>query len=171
MAQLPILPLKVDAMLGDTNHLTAEEFGAYARILFTMWRHEAQIRDDPDELARIAGVSRKRWDAIGERVMRPTTRAGGIVSQKRLTATWMEVQALRQRRAAGGKIRWGKQHELSSSSPDARLMLGTCNPKPNKNGLPGGESERAGEAAADGGKVPVSAELATIIAIGKGRRP
>ncbi len=43
MADLPILPLKTDALLADTGHLSAEEFGAYCRILFTMWRHDARL--------------------------------------------------------------------------------------------------------------------------------
>ena len=108
MAQLPILPLKIDALIGDTTHMTAEEFGAYCRILFTMWRHQARLVDDPNELARIAGVSRRRWASIAERVLRPTFAAGGIRSQKRLTDTWNDVKALRKKRAEAAVSRWGK---------------------------------------------------------------
>jgi uncharacterized protein YdaU (DUF1376 family) len=106
MAELPILPLKTDALLGDTAHLSPEEFGAYCRILFTMWRHEAMLPDDETELARIAGVSLKRWRFIAERVLRPCTIAGGTVSQKRLTATFLNVRELRRKKAAASNIRW-----------------------------------------------------------------
>ena len=46
MAELPILPLKTDALLADTSHMSAAEFGAYCRILFVMWRHGARLPDN-----------------------------------------------------------------------------------------------------------------------------
>jgi uncharacterized protein YdaU (DUF1376 family) len=106
MADLPILPLKTDALLADTTHMSAEEFGAYCRILFVMWRHEARLPDDATEIARIAGVTVARWQKIAERVTRPLTIAGGTMSQKRLTATWLDVQELRKKRAAAAARRW-----------------------------------------------------------------
>lgn len=108
MAELPILPLKTDALVADTNHMSAEEFGAYMRILCAMWRHGARLPDDPEELARIAGVTPKRWATIAERVMRPMTVGGGILTQKRLTTTWVEIQEIREKRAASANRRWGK---------------------------------------------------------------
>lgn len=106
MAELPILPLKTDALLADTTHMSTEEFGAYCRILFVMWRHDAKLPADATELARIAGVTEVRWQKIAERVTRPLTTAGGFMSQKRLTATWLDVQELRKKRAAAAARRW-----------------------------------------------------------------
>jgi uncharacterized protein YdaU (DUF1376 family) len=108
MAELPILPLKTDALVADTNHMSAEEFGAYVRILCAMWRHGARLPDNAEELARIAGVTPKRWAAISERVLRPMTTGGGIISQKRMTTTWLDVQAIREKRANSANKRWGK---------------------------------------------------------------
>lgn len=106
MAELPILPLKTDALLADTGHLSPEEFGAYCRILFTMWRHNARLPYDQSEFARIAGVTAKKWAAISERVMRPLIILDGVVSQKRLSATWLDVQELRRKRAKAANDRW-----------------------------------------------------------------
>jgi uncharacterized protein YdaU (DUF1376 family) len=106
MAELPILPLKTDALLADTQHMSAEEFGAYCRLLFTMWRHGAKLANAPEELARIAGISRRRWATISDRVLRPMTITTDIVSQKRLTATWLEVLELRRKRATAASRRW-----------------------------------------------------------------
>jgi uncharacterized protein YdaU (DUF1376 family) len=112
MANLPILPLKTDALLADTGHLSAEEFGAYCRILFTMWRHDARLPNDHTEFARIAGVSPRRWRAITERVMRQFTISDDatVASQKRLTATFLDVQELRRKRAEAANIRWNGGH-------------------------------------------------------------
>jgi uncharacterized protein YdaU (DUF1376 family) len=100
------MPLKTDALLADTMHMTAEEFGVYCRLLFVMWRHGGKLRDDDSEMASIGGVSVKRWYIIKEKVMRPMTVIGGLVSQKRLTDTWLNVQELRRKRAYAANARW-----------------------------------------------------------------
>jgi uncharacterized protein YdaU (DUF1376 family) len=111
MAELPILPLKTDALLADTTHMSAEEFGVYCRILFVMWRQGGKLRDDDSEMAVIGGVTIKRWKAIREKVMRPMTAIGGLVSQGRLTDTWMQVQELRKKRALASDVRWKSKRQ------------------------------------------------------------
>jgi uncharacterized protein YdaU (DUF1376 family) len=106
MAELPILPVKTDAILSDTMHLSAEEFGVYCRLLFVMWRQRGRLMDDDREMAMIGGVSLERWREIKEKVMRPMTIAEGQVSQKRLTDTWMQVQDVRRKRALAAQVRW-----------------------------------------------------------------
>jgi uncharacterized protein YdaU (DUF1376 family) len=106
MAELPILPIKTDAILSDTMHLSAEEFGVYCRLLFVMWRQRGRLIDDDCEMAMIGGVPLERWREIKEKVMRPMTIAGGQVSQKRLTDTWMQVQDVRRKRALAAQVRW-----------------------------------------------------------------
>jgi len=110
MAELPVLPIKTDALISDTTHMTAEEMGVYVRLLVAMWRHGARLPDDPQELARIGGVSVRRWYRIRERVMRPMTVhiSEGLISQKRLTSTWLEVHKLREIRTAAALKRWKK---------------------------------------------------------------
>jgi uncharacterized protein YdaU (DUF1376 family) len=111
MAELPILPLKTDALLADTTHMSAEEFGAYCRILFVMWRHRARLKDDDTEMAAIAGMPLARWRKIKERVTRPMTLIEGTYSQKRLTDTWMQVQEIRRKRAHAAGMRWHMQKQ------------------------------------------------------------
>lgn len=110
MAELPILPLKTDALLADTMDMSTEEFGAYCRILFVMWRHGARLPHNPNQLRRIAGSHSVRWVAIQDAVMRPFTIADGFVTQKRLTATMLDVREIRKKRAISGvlgaTVRW-----------------------------------------------------------------
>ena len=109
MAELPIMPLKTDALVADTSHMTPEEFGAYMRLLLAMWRHGGRIPDDAAELAQIVGLSPLRWRKIAEKVMRPMTKSGGILSQKRLTTTWMDVQEIREKRSNAALKRCGNR--------------------------------------------------------------
>jgi uncharacterized protein YdaU (DUF1376 family) len=126
MAELPIMPLKTDALLADTTHMSAEEFGVYCRLLFVMWRHGGRLKDDDSELAIIGGVTPRRWQAIKEKVMRPMTAIGGLVSQGRLTDTWLQVQELRKKRALAADIRW-------KSKPGAKRMHVQSNSNANQN--------------------------------------
>ena len=127
MAELPILPLKTDALLADTGHLSAEEFGAYCRILFTMWRQGARLPADPAELAHIAGVSLRRWRSISEKVMRPITVIAGVATQKRLSSTWLEVQEVRRQRAEAAHKRWNNR-----STTEAMQMHSNSNANQNQ---------------------------------------
>jgi uncharacterized protein YdaU (DUF1376 family) len=106
MAELPRLPVDCAKILADTTYMSEGEFGAYCRILFTMWLQGGRLPDDAHELAHIAGVTPRRWKIIADRVRRPYTSAGGQLSQKRLTATWQEVQELRRVRASAANARW-----------------------------------------------------------------
>jgi uncharacterized protein YdaU (DUF1376 family) len=110
MAELPVMPLKTDALIADTTHMSAEEMGVYVRLLIAMWRHGAQLPDKPMELARIGGVTLHRWNQISERVMRPMTASGGIVTQKRLSSTWLDVQNMRAKKVAAALKRWEKSN-------------------------------------------------------------
>lgn len=134
MAELPVLPLKTDAILADTTHMSPEEFGAYCRILFVMWRHRGMLKEDDTELANIAGMALARWRKVKEKVMRPMTVAGGMVSQKRLTDTWMQVQEVRAKRAHASGVRW-KSKPRTSGMQMHQQMESTCNANqiPNKN--------------------------------------
>lgn len=131
MAELPVLPLKTDALLADTTHMSPEEFGVYCRLLFVMWRQGARLVDDDSEMATIGGVVLSRWRKIREKVMRPMTVVGGIVSQKRLTDTWMQVQEVRRKRALAADTRW-----MGKKGPHAMQMHNHMQSNSNANQIP-----------------------------------
>ena len=64
MAELPFMPVATDALIADTAHMSAAEFGAYMRILIAMWRNGGWLPDDEQALRRIAGVTGKHWRSI-----------------------------------------------------------------------------------------------------------
>ncbi len=126
MAELPILPLKPERLLADTMHMSAEEMGAYCRLLFTMWLQGGKLIDEEAQLARIAGLSLRLWRKLRRTILRPMTVDSGLISQKRLTDTWLKVQELRAKRKvasiAGVAARY-RNHMVNQV---------ITNPKPNK---------------------------------------
>jgi uncharacterized protein YdaU (DUF1376 family) len=90
MSQAPSMPVFTDALLGDTLHLSAEEFGGYCLLLFATWRNNGRALPDSDtKLARICRVSVRRW--VGR--LRPVLVeffdiSDGNWRQKRLEKEW-----------------------------------------------------------------------------------
>ena len=96
------MPFYVDNFVGATTGLTAEEVGAYIRLLCAMWNTEDGGLDTA-RLARVAGVTEYRWGKI-----RPTIEHFLQINslktyQKRLTVEIVKADALIQQRSEAGK--------------------------------------------------------------------
>jgi len=58
----PRLASFTDAYLADTMHLSLEESGAYLKLLMVTWRNNGEpLPDDDKRMARILGVTVKKW--------------------------------------------------------------------------------------------------------------
>lgn len=111
MSQAPSMPVFTDALIGDTLHLSTEEFGAYCLLLFATWRNNGRaLKDDDLALARICRVSTAKW----KRSLRPQLInffdiSDGHLHQKRLEREWEYVQqraeASRRNGSMGGRPR------------------------------------------------------------------
>lgn len=93
-------PLWVDAFQRDTQHLSADEVGAYMLILMAMWTREScDLPDDDHRLARIARVSLRLWrDRVGPAIRAFMQADDGVVTQHRLLkeAAWVEAEVQKQ---------------------------------------------------------------------------
>jgi uncharacterized protein YdaU (DUF1376 family) len=82
----PFMQLYIADYLGDTQHLTTEQHGAYLLLLMAMWRAGGRLPSDPKRLCRIAGVTPSRWAKMSADVMELFTAEDGTITQKRLLA-------------------------------------------------------------------------------------
>ncbi|QBX34608.1 DUF1376 domain-containing protein [Paracoccus liaowanqingii] len=93
-------PIWVDAFQRDTQHLEADEIGAYFLILMAMWTREScDFPDDDNRLARVSRVSPRLWKSrIGPVIREFLTVEDGVVISKRLRqeATYVERQVKQQ---------------------------------------------------------------------------
>lgn len=136
MAEYPALPIWTDALLGDTTHLSAAEFGAYVRLLCQAWRRpNCDLPNDPVRLARMAGASEAEWAEIGPVVMGfwDLDKRSKTLRQKRLTKTRLDVSKTRSRQRNAAASRW-KKAKKPDATAHATDMPKRCNQ--NQNHIP-----------------------------------
>ena len=143
MSQAPIMPMATDAMIADTTHLTAEEFGAYHLILYATWRNNGvPLPDDHRRMARVCRVTPTRWRRLREVLCVFFDLNEGCWRQKRLEKEWNYVKqrrhALRQNGAKGGRAKALKMNKtpLANGSPGAPMPAGTQTQSPNPKNPP-----------------------------------
>lgn len=127
-------PLWVDAFQRDTQHLEADEIGAYMLLLMAMWTREScDFPNDDTRLARVCRVSLRLWKSRVGPVLRDFLKAeGDVLVSKRLRqeAEYVETEVQKQsdrKRGAyakpqGSNERDGEEGENSDKSlkrPDA----------------------------------------------------
>lgn len=112
-------PLWVDAFQRDTQHLEADEVGAYFLILMAMWTREScDFPDDDTRLARVSRVSVRLWKSRIGPVLREffKTENGSLISKRlREEAAYTERQVKHQSDRKRGE---NSDKSLESNEPD-----------------------------------------------------
>ncbi len=130
MSQAPTMPVFTDALVGDTTHLSAEEFGCYFLLLMATWRNNGQpLRDDDERLARICRVTKANWRSrIRAALVGFFTLSDGNWRQKRLEKEWNSVTE-RIGIARKNGVKGGRPKSLTDN--DSPKPTGYENQKPN----------------------------------------
>lgn len=97
------MPLLVDAYLGDTTHLTAEQHGAYLLLLMSMWKRDGALPNDDGQLAVISRLSPAKWRTSKATLMGFFTVDGGVLTQKRLLVELERSKKNLSKRSEAGK--------------------------------------------------------------------
>lgn len=104
MSAAPFMQLYIADYLGDTQHLSTEQHGAYLLLLMAMWRADGRLPNDEKKLARITRVSLRRWHIVAPDVMAFFDVDGGDITQKRLVEERQKVTSISEKRSASGKL-------------------------------------------------------------------
>jgi uncharacterized protein YdaU (DUF1376 family) len=129
------MPVFVDALIGDTTHLSAEEFGAYCLILFRTWANNGQaLQDDDRRLCRVCHIAPQRWPKVRAVISEFFDLSGGTWRQKRLITEWNRVENFvviqRQKGIKSAQARALKNIDQQSTAVEIRLKSGTNLPSP-----------------------------------------
>lgn len=117
MSAAPFMQFYVADYLGDTQHLTTEQHGAYLLLLMAMWRTEGKLPNDAGKLARIARVGLRRWHVVAKEVMPFFEIDGDFITQKRLVEERKKAVSISEKRSASGKL-GGRAKSLKNNDTD-----------------------------------------------------
>jgi uncharacterized protein YdaU (DUF1376 family) len=136
MSKFPFFPVDVDAYLGATRHLNAQQHGAYFLLLMECWRRpNCSLPNDDDMLARLACLSPEEWQIIKPVIMQffeYDGRSKGF-TQTRLKKERNYVQSVRQKKSDAATSRW-KQKKKDDANADALSLSLSHIKKPTKVG-------------------------------------
>jgi uncharacterized protein YdaU (DUF1376 family) len=130
MAEFPKLTVWTDALIADTTHLSATEFGAYMLLLIAAWRSpDCSLPDDDQLLGRITRDP-KHWHRVKPVVMAFWTLGeDGRWRQKRLTREREYAANKRKKLSEAGSLgaekRWGATTNGTDPGPDLTPGTGT----------------------------------------------
>lgn len=116
MAEYPHLPISTDAIIADTQNLSAAQLGAYFSMLMVAWRdRDNSLPDDNAQLARIAKMSPSAWAANREILLAYWFLEAGRWRQKRLDATRKKVKDLANLKVMAAEARWLKNNNTNDA--------------------------------------------------------
>ena len=124
MAQFPIMPVNVSLLLADCENMKPGPFGGYCRLLFQLWLAGGKLPYDPKALRELMHFSNQQWRRWWPKIASNLEVSGGYVSQKRLTATWLEILAKRRKHAHAANVKWKLWRDANAY---ALHMHGTSN--------------------------------------------
>jgi uncharacterized protein YdaU (DUF1376 family) len=122
----PYMPLFVGDYLRDTRGLKTEEHGAYLLLLMELWNRDGALPLDHAYLARIVGVSRRKWEEKIYPVLSlyfeiKTDRLGTTLEHKRVRAELKKTSEIREARSNAGRRgaaqKWSTNKDGSMAKP------------------------------------------------------
>lgn len=117
MADLNIMPLMTDSLVGDTPHLDDAEFGSYLALLIAGWRNGGWLPNDPDLLRKYARCKPANW-AKRWRVLEPFFYVeGDRLLQKKQVEIYKKAIDRREKFRANGK-KGGEAKSLKNNDRD-----------------------------------------------------
>ena len=121
------LPLFGDAYMADTRHLTLEEHGAYLMLLLIAWRSpDCSLPDDDARLARMLGITPKKWAKLKPSVMAFWKLTAAGWQQERLTKEFRFVAKKSEQNRQSANSRWNdkplKNNEVDDANAHADAM-------------------------------------------------
>lgn len=110
MKKAAAIPLFGDAYLADTTHLTTEEHGAYLLLLMAAWRQsDCSLPNDDRKLARITGLSLRKWKSIQATILDFWVEENGRIFQPRLRREHDFACKKSKQNSKAAKARWETQ--------------------------------------------------------------
>lgn len=160
MKRTPWMPLYCDDLIGSTADMSAEEFGAYVRLLCHCWTRGPLPIDDK-VICRIAGCRLQVWRSICPRFSTTTREDGSAgLSQTRLESERFKRQRFAEERSESGRRgAAAKWHGSANGSANGSTMASHNHNQNRETTVVPKSSARGAAPPFDGGGLPRLANM------------
>lgn len=108
------LPIFVGDFTVETQGLTHEELGIYMRLLLQLWAQDGSLRNDDSYLARLLGISVKKWLGFKKNIIRLFNASeSGMLSIDWVTRELVKAKKNREQKRLAANKRWGNKKSES----------------------------------------------------------
>jgi uncharacterized protein YdaU (DUF1376 family) len=158
MSKIPFMPLYTSDYMGDTRHLSTEQHGAYLLLLMHSWSRGGRLPNNGPTLARIAGLSARRWKAISGDVLAMFEEDGAEIYSKRLTFEHTKATSKTESRVnagrRGGQAKALKDKEAGLAKPQAKQVAKPCHLPDTRNHIEKEEGKPSSKSKGRGTRIP-----------------
>ena len=84
MPSTPYMKLYIGDYLGDTQHLSCLEHGAYILLIMAYWQNGGPLKNDPKLLRRLTRTNPKEFQKVSENVLKMFQVTDGMLVHKRV---------------------------------------------------------------------------------------
>lgn len=131
MSDLPYMKLYIADYLGDTQHLSTEQHGAYLLLLMAMWRTGEPLPDDRHKLCRIARIHPPRWARVSPDVLALLVLEDGFWYSRRLVKELKKARQVSAKQSANARSKSLKNNNAPSAMAEPSPSHGLAKRKPN----------------------------------------
>jgi len=122
MSNRPFMPLWVSDYIGDTQHLTTAEHGAYLLLIMAYWQRGKALPADSTRLARIARMTPDEWSRCEDTLREFFTVEGDDWRHDRIEDELAKVREKSAKASASAK----RRHSDGNADAERMQSEGTC---------------------------------------------
>ncbi len=122
MTDVPYMRMFWGDYLGDTQHLTCEQHGAYLLLIAAYWRAQKPLPDDDAHLSRLCRLSSKKWKSISPAVKLFFNKKDGHLEHKRIEKELLRVSERSRSASRAASVRHSVRNaqDMPYQSPELR---------------------------------------------------
>lgn len=114
MSAVPYMKFYIGDYLGDTQHLTTFQHGAYLLLIMAYWQRRGPLPNDDEKLARIVGCASADWLQCKSDVLAFFDIEDGLLYHGRIERELESVADISEKRRGAAYKKWNTLHQ-----PDA----------------------------------------------------
>jgi len=116
MSAIPYMKFYIGDYLGDTQHLTTLQHGAYLLLIMAYWQRRGPLPMDDEKLARIVRCASAEWMQCKCDVLAFFDERDGLLYHRRIDRELLDVSEISEKRRGAAHKKWESTPKTDASA-------------------------------------------------------